>query len=84
MPRYFFHTAGGSFARDVEGVEFANETIARQQAISFAGALLRDDPSYLSDNSEFHLEVTDESNMTLFTIVTMALDSCNVSRLQSF
>lgn len=75
MPRYFFHTADGSRARDVDGTELPDHGAARKEAIMFAGSSLRDCPDLLWDGRDFRVEVTDEREMLLFTIIMLAVDA---------
>jgi hypothetical protein len=78
MPRFFFHTADGSRIRDTQGIELADETVARREAVRVAGALLNDDPDLIWDGRDFRVEVTDESGRLVLTVVTLALDSAVV------
>ncbi len=75
MPRYFFHTADGSRARDNEGTELPHQRAARTEAIKFAGAILNNDPDVLWDGRDFRVEVTDDSDLLLFTIIMLAVDA---------
>lgn len=75
MPHYFFHTADGTHDIDREGVELADDTAARAEAIRFAGAVMRDDPQELWDGMDFRVEVTGEDKRLLFTIIMLAVDA---------
>lgn len=75
MPRYFFHTADGSYARDTDGTELPDHRSARKEAIKYAGSVLTHDPDLLWDGRDFRVEVTDESDLVLFTVIMLAVDS---------
>jgi hypothetical protein len=72
--RYFFHTADGSRDRDTDGTELPDLAAARRQAIIYAGDCMSDDPGILGDR-DFRVEVTDENDLMLFTVITLAVNS---------
>ena len=74
MPRYFFHTADGSRERDTTGTELRDCNAARREAVRFAGAVLSHEPEILWDGHDFLIEVTDASDLMLFTIIMRAVD----------
>jgi hypothetical protein len=74
MPRYFFHTADGSVDRDTEGQELRDANAARTQAVKFAADCLADNPEFLWQSCDFRVDVTDEADLTVFTLITIALD----------
>ena len=75
MPRYFFHTADGVRERDTVGTELKDARAARVEAIRYAGAIINDTPDVLWDGRDFRVEVTDERQALLFTIITLAVDA---------
>jgi len=75
MPRYHFHCADGSREPDVDGIELANDEAAQQEAVALAGQILKDDPKLIWNKGQWRVEVTDDSNMLLFTVVTLAMDA---------
>jgi len=75
MPRYHFHLADGGRDPDNEGVELADIQAARLAAVQFAGDLLRDSPQELWEKGTWRVEVTDERNILLCTVVTLAIDA---------
>ena len=75
MSRYFFHTADGSRDRDTVGTELKDHGAARNEAIKFAGHVMADQPEVLWDGRDFRVEVTDEREMLLFTIITLAVNA---------
>lgn len=75
MPRYFFHCADGSRDPDLKGTELEHDQAAQQAAVAFAGAVLKDQPMLLWEKGAWRVEVTDEENILLFTVVTIAMDA---------
>lgn len=75
MPRYFFHTADGSRARDTEGTVLDDQSSARAEAIRFLGDCMREAPNVLGQGRDFRVEVTDGTDMLLFTIIALAIDA---------
>lgn len=75
MPRYHFHSADGRRWSDEEGSELASDEAARVEAVRFAGEMLRGNPTELWRHGQWRVEVTDEENVLLFTIITLAIDA---------
>ena len=75
MPRYFFHTADGSRDLDREGFDCADDGAARKQAIRYAGEVMRDEPQVLWDGRDFRVEVMNEAEDLLFTVVMISIDA---------
>jgi hypothetical protein len=75
MPRYFFSTADGERDKDDEGSELPDLSAARVAAIKYAGAIMEHEPAVLWDGRDFRVEVTDEHDMLLFTIITLAVNA---------
>jgi hypothetical protein len=72
---YFFHTSDGARARDTTGTELADHNAARIEATKFAGLVLQAQPNVVWDNQDFRVEVTDDKDMLLFTVITLAIDA---------
>jgi hypothetical protein len=72
---FFFNQAGAIYDPDVEGMEFATVAEARVQAVKFAGEALRDRPELAWTGDEYRVEVTDESQLLLFTFIATGVDS---------
>ena len=81
MPRYFFHTADGFRERDTEGTELLSLNAARREAVRFAGAVLNDQPEIVWDGHEFRVEVTDHTDLMLFTVTVFATNAPATGRL---
>lgn len=75
MPRYHFHTADGRKCSDDEGVELAGDGDAKQQAVKFAGQMVGDNPDELWRDGQFRIEVTNDDNALLWTIITLAVEA---------
>ena len=67
MPKYFFHLKDHVVEVDGIGTDIANVAEARVEAIKFAGGVLAEDPSLLSQD---YLSVVtcDEDDQPLFTV----------------
>ena len=75
MPRYFFHIDDGKSPRDIEGVELANLAEAKCEAVKTAGRLICDAAGDFWDRSEWNMNVTDRSGLTLFALHFMGVEA---------
>jgi hypothetical protein len=75
MPRFFFHHTDGKFDPDNEGTEFPDLATARVEAVRYAAELVRDRPDEVWAGDTFRIEVSDEDNMLLYTVVILGLDA---------
>jgi hypothetical protein len=73
--RYFFNLAGSVHDPDNEGMELASIADARQAAVKFGAEFLRDRPEVPWLGDEFRIEVTDENQLLLFTLIVLGVDS---------
>lgn len=73
MPRYFFHVVDSTVLPDREGVELADLAAARIEAISVAGAMLRDHANEFWTTGEWKVVVTGDDQTILFSICCQAL-----------
>ena len=80
MSRYYFHTADGTRDRDREGMECRDPHAARVEAIRYAGALMADQPDVLWDGHDFRVEVTDEDQRLVCTVIALAVDAPRLER----
>jgi hypothetical protein len=71
MPRYFFHLADGVREADDEGMELSDIRAASEQAIMFAGEIIKDHPQRFSSDRTLHIVVSDESGSVCFTVTIM-------------
>jgi hypothetical protein len=68
VPRYFFHVQDGRAIPDLEGTELADIGNARQEAVQFAGAMLKDQAAEFWTGEEWYMEVHDQTGTALFTL----------------
>jgi hypothetical protein len=72
--RVFFHVQDGHQYVDLQGTELEDISVARTEAIKFAGQLLIDRPQDLWKADEWTMRVTDAADLTLFQLVVLATD----------
>ena len=73
MPRYFFHISDSVLIPDLEGVVLPDDDAARLEAVTTAGAMLRDHAREFWSSGEWKVIVTDAHRIVLFTICCQAL-----------
>lgn len=79
MPRYFFHVQDGRDYPDLQGTELLDLKAARNEAVRFAAALLRDHADTFWASGEWKLRVTDDSDLTLFELLFVAIESAAIT-----
>lgn len=72
---YFFNLAGAEYDSDVVGVDLPSMHEARLMAAKVAGELLKDRPGLAWTGEELRVEVTDASQLVLFTVIILGVDS---------
>jgi hypothetical protein len=72
---FFFNLAGAVYDPDVVGVELPTLVEARSQAAIHAGELLRDRPGLAWEGEELRVEVTDENQLVLFTVIIFGVEA---------
>lgn len=75
MARYFFHVDDGTQDLDLAGTELSSDDAARLEAIRYAGSVLQDRPDILRRSRDLRVEVTDEEQLLLFTVVMVTIDA---------
>ena len=75
MARYHFHCADGSREPDEEGTELASDEEAQRIAIVYAGEVLMSNPASIWEKGSWRVEVTNDDNALLFTVITLAIDA---------
>ena len=75
MPRFFFHHTDGVFDPDNEGTDCPDLETARAEAVRFAAELVRARPQEVWSGGTFRIEVSDEDDMLLYTVVILGLDA---------
>jgi hypothetical protein len=66
--RYFFHVRDGVSEPDSTGTEFPSFQKAHGEAVSFCGAMLRDMNGELPVDSEWRMDVADETGATVLSL----------------
>jgi hypothetical protein len=72
--RFFFNLAGAVYDPDNEGYELATMSDARMLAAKEVALTLHDRPELAWRGEEVRLEVTDQHQTLLFTVVVMGVD----------
>lgn len=80
MSRFFFNQINGEFKKDDEGLEFASLEDARTEAVRYAGEVLCHQPGVVWQGEDFRVEVTDESQLLLFTLIVVGVDAPSAGR----
>lgn len=68
MPRYFFHVHSAAPSIDEQGHELLDDEAAWQQAVRYAGDLLRDTDRKFRPGQQWSIEVSDEAQKPLYFI----------------
>jgi hypothetical protein len=71
----FFNIAGAVYDPDIAGIEMASLAKARLEAARFIGEYIRDRPDVVWKGEEVRVEVTDERQLILFTVIVLGIDS---------
>jgi hypothetical protein len=71
----FFNLAGAIYDPDVAGLEVETIAEARVLAARFIGEIIRDKPDLVWAGEEVRVEVTNASQLLLFTIVVFGVDA---------
>lgn len=82
MARYHFHDADGVRQCDEDGIELPDDEAARVLAARYAGDMLKHEPRKVWDHGQWRVEVTDDSNILLFTVVMVAIDAPRARELR--
>lgn len=72
MPRFHFRLA---YAKDETGMDLADLTEAKCEALRYAMRLLCEAPNAFCDSPEFTMTVTDENGLVLFTLALVGTDA---------
>lgn len=77
--RCFFNLAGAIYDPDIEGYEVPTINQARVLAARHVAEVIRDQPEAVWAGEEVRLEVTDEHQVILFTIIVVGIDAAAVA-----
>lgn len=72
---FFVNLAGTVGDPDSEGIDLPTLSDARIEAVRFAGELLKDRPQLVWMGEEVRVEVTDENQLMLFTVIVAGVDA---------
>jgi hypothetical protein len=72
---YFFNLAGAVYDPDVVGLDLPSLGDARVMATKHAGEILKDRPGIVWGGEELRVEVTDSSQLVLFTLIVLGVDA---------
>jgi hypothetical protein len=75
LPRYHFIVHDGSNLDDPDGTELPDLETARSEAVRLVGGLLSDASSNFWSTQEWHVEVRDDSGLSLFRVDVTASDA---------
>ena len=75
MYRFHFNIHDGSSTPDEDGTELPDIDAARRQAAQLMGQMLCDDPDMFWNGEEWHLDVTDERGLVLFSLLFATVDA---------
>jgi hypothetical protein len=75
MARYFFNEFDGQYKTDDRGLDLPTLEKARLEAVRYAGEAMRDQPELAWKGEEFRVEVTDEKQLVLFTVIVIGVDA---------
>jgi hypothetical protein len=73
VPQYFFNEFDGQYKVDDRGLELPTLEEARLEAVRYAGEAMRDQPELAWKGEEFRVEVTDEKELVLFTVIVVGI-----------
>jgi hypothetical protein len=71
----FFNLAGAVYDPDTDGMEMASFEDARNQAVRYAGEIIRDNPDVVWRGEEVRVEVTDANQLIMFTVIILGVDA---------
>jgi hypothetical protein len=75
VARYFFNVRDGFVRIDHDGTELAGLVEARHAAMQISSELLKRDEHTFWDDPNWHIEVTDDRGLILFTLHISATES---------
>jgi hypothetical protein len=75
MPRYYFHVRDGVDYPDPQGTDLPSLSAARAEALRYSCSLLGEMPDSFWSGEEWTMRVTNENDLTLFSLFFMACNS---------
>lgn len=83
MSRYFFNVRDGFVRLDREGTELTGLVEARRAAMQITSELLKREQHAFWDDPNWHVEVTDERGLILFTLHLTATEAASTMGLRN-
>ena len=71
----FFNLAGAVYDPDVKGLKMPSLVEARLEAARYIGEVIRDRPNLVWAGEEVRVEVTDDRQLVLFTVIVLGVDA---------
>lgn len=81
MPRYYFRISDGPRFDDLQGTELPDLADAREEALRFASGHLTGAKPNFWTGEEWTMRVTDDADLTLFTLMFVATNSAATKRI---
>lgn len=78
VPRYHFNVYDGVAIPDEDGQEFEGREEARQEAVRYAGEIIKDQSRRYAVREEWRMEVTDERGLVLFRLDFSVLEASSL------
>ena len=75
MPQYYFHVRKDGRVPDTAGVDLSDLDEAQRRAATVMGEKLKSHPGGFWKDEEWHIEVTDNRGLILFTLFTTGMRS---------
>jgi hypothetical protein len=82
LERYFFHLEDGRSITDADGTELKNLEEAKHEAVQLIAQTLCNEPSKFWNAETYHVSVTDQRGLVLFTLEMVATLSPAVPQRQ--
>ncbi|QGN54634.1 hypothetical protein [Novosphingobium sp. Gsoil 351] len=77
MPLFYFHIDGEGL--DANGCEYDDLATAKCAAVKMAGEILCDESDHFWDRMEWRMTVTDESDLSLFSLTFFATEAASIN-----
>jgi hypothetical protein len=77
VPRYYFHVTDSRDYPDLQGTLLDDVQAARTEAVRFSGRLLEKAADTFWEGQEWHMRVTDDADLTLFTLLFVGTDGAS-------
>lgn len=82
MPRFYFHVSDSRDYPDLQGTELPDLESAQREAVRFSGQLLAKAADTFWNSQEWHMRVTDDADLTLFTLMFIGTEGAMINRLR--